>query len=120
MILDLYRKVVEYLKRILELNWKEIDRTTTAMAGGGTYLSSIYDISSFRELIIELYSDVAGSLNLYFMDTDNNKIKTIIWHYDGGVRQRFVHYARGKKFQIYYVNGATAQTTFRLVTEGRL
>lgn len=93
--------------------------STTPLAGGATFTGTWEEITNYGGIVISVFANVASA-------TDGLKFE---WSSDGtnvdvdevssvtaGVGRGFTQMPRSRYFRVRYVNGASAQTTFRLHT----
>jgi hypothetical protein len=93
--------------------------TTTALAAGGTWISASVDCIGFpprvRRILVTLFSDQSGTLYIEFSPDNTNWDSVESFSYTGNTTPVIGPVeVKGRYARLRYVNGATAQTVFRL------
>jgi hypothetical protein len=96
-----------------------LDSTTTALAASGTYTTaSAVSCAVYRRIVGSVYSDQNGTLNVQQSPDGTNWDVTSTFTVTGGTGQGFSVEVVAPYMRLDYVNGTTAQTTFRLYAWG--
>lgn len=92
------------------------NNTTTPLAISGTFTGTAEDVSQYPSVVVACKSDVAGTLYIEFSPDGTNWDSSLM--YEVAANTNEVHrLAVTRRFvRVRYVNGAVAQTTFRLQT----
>jgi len=93
--------------------------TTSALGANGSATSSFIDLEqasrTYNYILVTIYSDVSGTLNLEFSNDNTNVDAVYTYNYSGGSTPYIQPITRVARYmRVRYVNGSTAQTTFRL------
>jgi hypothetical protein len=88
--------------------------TTTALAANGTYTSSTLNLSGWGRIIGTVYADQAGTLYVEQSSDGTNFDSSSSFSVSAGSPFGFSVEVVAPYGRIRYVNGATAQTAFRL------
>ena len=94
--------------------------STTPLAGGGTFTGAAIDITNYSAINVAVYSNVASATNGFQMQFSPDGTN---WDHShsftlstvpGGLS--YAQAAELRYFRVVYINGASAQATFRLTT----
>lgn len=97
----------------------ELDNTTVALGIDASYQSSNLNIETYKALCGSVYADQAGTLYIeQSFDGTNWDISSSV-AISAGVGESFEISINAPYGRVRYVNGATAQTVFRLYTAGK-
>jgi hypothetical protein len=97
--------------------------TTTPLAANGSVTSSFVDLEqvprTINWILVTIFSDQSGTLNIEFSNDNSNVDAVQTINYTGNTRPYIQPIARCARYvRVRYVNGSTAQTTFRLYVRG--
>jgi hypothetical protein len=96
-----------------------LDSTTTALAASGTYTTaSAVSCAVYRRIVGSVYCDQDGTLNVQQSPDGTDWDVTSTFTVTGGTGQGFSVEVVAPYMRLDYVNGTTAQTTFRLYAWG--
>lgn len=91
-----------------------VDSTTTPLGAGGSYTGTPFSVAGWGRIVGSVYSDQAGTLYVeQSPDGANWDIATSI-NYAAGTTPGFSVEVMAPEARLRYVNGAAAQTVFRL------
>lgn len=88
--------------------------TTTALNASASFTSATFDGSLYRRLTGKVYADQAGTLNIQHSDDGVTWDTLTSISVTANTPAKFDEVIYARYIRVYYVNGATAQTTFRL------
>ena len=97
--------------------------TTSTLAANASVTSSFIDLElasrTYNYILVTIYSNASGTLYLEFSNDNNNVDAVYTYNYSGGSTPYIQPIARVARYmRVRYVNGSTAQTTFRLYVRG--
>lgn len=93
--------------------------TTTTLAAGATFTSPTFPTQGFGRIVGSCFADVAGTLRIEQRNDGANWDARNEISYGAGSLLAFDVAVVGNEARIVYVNGATAQATFRLYSRLR-
>jgi hypothetical protein len=88
--------------------------TTTPLAAGATYTSAVFTCAGFARIVGTVYADQAGTLYVEQSADGTNFDSSSSFSVSAGAPFGFTVEVVAPNARIRYVNGATAQTVFRL------
>lgn len=94
------------------------DNSSTVLLSGGSTFTGSPHLSSLPHVMVVVEADVSGTLYLDFSIDWNNWVSEPLSGYavEGGKNAKFVMVKGPRWFRVRYVNGSSAQGTFRLDT----
>ncbi len=93
--------------------------TTTPLGGGATFTGTADDVSQFRSVTVQLYSDKASAtdgMRFEFSTNGTNWDDSYAFTKAVSETRRFQFPVCARYFRVRYTNGGAAQTAFRLQT----
>lgn len=93
--------------------------STTPLAGGATFTGTWEEITNYSGIVISVFADVASATDGLKFEWSSDGTNVDVDEVSGvtaNVGRGFTQMPRSRYFRIRYVNGASAQTAFRLHT----
>lgn len=91
------------------------ENTSTPLSGGGTWTGT-GELNNFPDAMITAQTDVAGTITVSFSSDGVNYDDTVVYNVIAGAHKFRVPVKGPRKIKVSYVNGAAAQSVFRLHT----
>lgn len=97
-----------------------VDSTTAALAGSATYTATAFGLDGYQKIVGSVFADQAGTLYVEQSQDGTNWDVISAFAVAANVGQGFQVDIVAFYGRVRYVNGATAQTIFRLYTNLRV